>query len=215
MTEAPSERTRVKRYNQIAHYDRATIHAILDAMPICSVGYVHDGKPVVTPTMQWRDGERIFWHGSSASRMLRAVESHEVCVCVCLVDGLVLARSAYNYNLDHRSVMVFGQARQITDEAEKRHQLEHFVNRVIPGQWDRLRPVLDKELKATTLMSLDITEASAKLRSGHTEDDEADYAYPVWAGLIPISFNIGAPIADPRNLPGIEMPQDVLRFTMG
>jgi nitroimidazol reductase NimA-like FMN-containing flavoprotein (pyridoxamine 5'-phosphate oxidase superfamily) len=215
MTEAPSERTRVKRYNQIARYDRETIHAILDAMPICSVGYVHDGKPVVTPTMQWRDGERIFWHGSSASRMLRAVESHEVCVCVCLVDGLVLARSAYNYNLNHRSVMVFGQARQVTDEAEKRHQLEHFVNRVIPGQWDRLRPVLDKELKATTLMSLDITEASAKLRSGHTEDDEADYAYPVWAGLIPISFNIGAPIADPRNLPGIEMPEDVLRFTLG
>jgi nitroimidazol reductase NimA-like FMN-containing flavoprotein (pyridoxamine 5'-phosphate oxidase superfamily) len=215
MTEAPSERTRVKRYNHIAHYDRETIHAILDAMPICSVGYVHDGKPVVTPTMQWRDGERIFWHGSSASRMLRAIESHEVCVCVCLVDGLVLARSAYNYNLNHRSVMVFGQARQITDEAEKRHQLEHFVNRVIPGQWDRLRPVLDKELKATTLMSLDITEASAKLRSGHTEDDEADYAYPVWAGLIPIGFNIGAPIADPRNLPGIEMPKDVLRFTLG
>ena len=215
MTEAPSQRSRVKRYNHLAKYDSETIHAILDAMPMCSVGYVHEGKPVVTPTMQWRDGNRIFWHGSSASRMLRAVASQEVCVCVSMVDALVLARSAYNYNLNHRSVMVFGEARQVTDEQEKRHQLEHFVNKVIPGQWDRLRPVSEKELKATTLMSLEISEASAKVRTGHTEDDEEDYAFPVWAGLIPVSFQIGAPIADPRNLPGIEMPEDVLSFRLG
>jgi len=112
-------------------------------------------------------------------------------------------------------VMVFGEARQVTDEQEKRHQLEHFVNKVIPGQWDRLRPVSEKELKATTLMSLEISEASAKVRTGHTEDDEEDYAFPVWAGLIPVSFHIGAPIADPRNLPGIEMPEDVLSFKLG
>jgi len=215
MTEAPSERTRVKRYNHIASYDPAAIHAILDAMPMCSVGYVFDGKPVVTPTMQWRDGNRIFWHGSSASRMLRAVESQEVCVNVSITDGLVLARSAYNYNLNHRSVMIFGQAEKITDETQKRHQLERFVNKIIAGQWDRLRPVHDKELKATTLMSLEITEASAKIRTGHTEDDEEDYTFPVWAGLIPVSFQIGAPIPDPRNLPDVEMPQDVLKFTLG
>jgi uncharacterized protein len=183
MTEAPSQRTKVKRYNQLAKYDAETIHEILDAMPMCSVGYVHEGKPVVTPTMQWRDGNRIFWHGSSASRMIRAVVSHDVCVCVSIVDGLVLARSAYNYNLNHRSVMVFGVAQQ--------------------------------ELKATTLMSLDITEASAKMRAGHTEDDEADYEFPVWAGLIPVSFNIGTPIPDPRNLPDIAMPKDVLSFQLG
>jgi nitroimidazol reductase NimA-like FMN-containing flavoprotein (pyridoxamine 5'-phosphate oxidase superfamily) len=147
--------------------------------------------------------------------MLRAVASQEVCVCVSMVDALVLARSAYNYNLNHRSVMVFGEARQVTDEQEKRHQLEHFVNKVIPGQWDRLRPVSEKELKATTLMSLPITEASAKVRTGHTEDDEEDYAFPVWAGLIPVSFQIGTPIADPRNLPGIDMPEDVLSFRLG
>jgi nitroimidazol reductase NimA-like FMN-containing flavoprotein (pyridoxamine 5'-phosphate oxidase superfamily) len=215
MTEAPSQRTRVKRYNHLAKYDSETIHAILDAMPMCSVGYVFEGKPVVTPTMQWRDGNRIFWHGSSASRMLRAVASHEVCVCVSIVDALVLARSAYNYNLNHRSVMVFGEAHQITDDQEKRRQLEHFVNKVIPGQWDRLRPVSEKELKATTLMSLEITEASAKLRTGHTEDDEEDYAFPVWCGLVPVSFHIAAPIADPRNLPDVEMPQDVLSFKLG
>jgi len=205
----------VKRYNWLAKYDPETIYAILDAMPMCSVGYVHDGKPVVTPTMQWRDGNRIFWHGSSASRMLRAVKSQEVCVCVSIMDGLVLARSAYNYNLNHRSVMVFGTAVQVTDEAEKRHQLAHFVNSVIPGQWDRLRPVTEKELKATTLMSLELTEASAKVRTGHTEDDEEDYAFPVWAGLVPVDFRLGAPIPDPRNLPDVEMPADVLKFRLG
>lgn len=215
MSEAPSPRTQVKRYNWLAKYDPETIYAILDAMPMCSVGYVHDGKPVVTPTMQWRDGNRIFWHGSSASRMLRAVKSQEVCVCVSIMDGLVLARSAYNYNLNHRSVMVFGTAVQVTDEAEKRHQLAHFVNSVIPGQWDRLRPVTEKELKATTLMSLELTEASAKVRTGHTEDDEEDYAFPVWAGLVPVDFRLGAPIPDPRNLPDVEMPADVLKFSLG
>jgi len=215
MTEAPSPRTQVKRYNWLAKYDAETIYGILDAMPMCSVGYVHEGKPVVTPTMQWRDGNRIFWHGSSASRMLRAVDTQEVCVSVSIMDGLVLARSAYNYNVNHRSVMVFGTARKITDDAEKRHQLEHFVNKVVPGQWDRLRPVSEKELKATTLMSLELTEASAKVRTGHTEDDEEDYAFPVWCGLVPVTFGIGAPIADPRNLPGVEMPEDVLRFKLG
>ena len=213
--EAPSVRTQVKRYNWLAKYDAETIHAILDAMPMCSVGYVHEGKPVVTPTMQWREGERIFWHGSSASRMLRATESHDVCVCVSVMDGLVLARSAYNYNLNHRSVMVFGKAEKITDPDEKRRQLENFVNKVIPGQWDRLRPVSEKELKATTLMSLPLSEASAKVRTGHTEDDEEDYSFPVWAGLVPVTFNIGTPIPDPRNLPDLEMPEDVLKFSLG
>jgi nitroimidazol reductase NimA-like FMN-containing flavoprotein (pyridoxamine 5'-phosphate oxidase superfamily) len=215
MSDAPSERTRVKRYNWLAKYDAETVHGILDAMPMCTVGYVHEGKPVVTPTMQWRDGNRIFWHGSSASRMLRAVESQEVCVCVSITDALVLARSAYNYNLNHRSVMVFGTAIKITDDEEKRHQLAHFVNSVIPGQWDRLRPVLDKELKATTLMSLELNEASAKVRTGHTEDDEDDYSFPVWCGLVPVSFQIGAPVADPRNLEGVAMPDDVLKFKLG
>jgi len=215
MTNAPSPRTQVKRYNWLAKYDRETIYSILDAMPLCSVGYVHEGKPVVTPTMQWRDGNRIFWHGSSASRMLRAVDAQEVCVSVSIMDGLVLARSAYNYNVNHRSVMVFGIAVKVSDEAEKRVQLENFVNKVVPGQWDRLRPVSEKELKATTLMSLELTEASAKLRTGHTEDDEEDYAFPVWCGLVPVSFAVGAPVADPRNLPDVTMPDDVLKFRMG
>ena len=212
---APSERTRVKRYHWLAKYDAETIHGILDAMPVCNVAYVHEGKPIVTPSLQWRDGDTIYWHGSAASRMIRAVDEHEVCLSVSLIDGLVLARSAFNYNINHRSVMVFGTARKVTDPQEKRSQLERFVNGFIPGQWDRLRPVHERELKATTVMALSLTEASAKVRVGQPEDDEDDYAFPAWAGIIPINLTIGAPVADPRNLPDVAMPDDVLKFKIG
>lgn len=211
----PSARTRVKRYHHIAHYDPDTIHAILDAMPMCNVGYVHEGQPVVTPTLQWRDGERIYWHGSSASRMIRAVARQQVCVTVSIFDGLVLARSAFNYNINHRSVMIFGEAQMVSDPEEKRHQLQRFVDGLLPGQWDRLRPVTDQELKATTVMSLPITEASAKVRTGQPEDDAEDYAFPVWAGVVPVRLVADAPVADPRNLPGVEMPPAVGAFKIG
>ncbi len=215
MSSPPSARTRVRRYHHIAHYDAATIHAILDAMPMCSVGYVHEGQPVVTPTLQWREGDRIYWHGSSASRMIRAVKSQPVCVTVSIFDGLVLARSAYNYNINHRSVMIFGVAEMVEDPQEKRRQLQRFVDGFIPGQWDRLRPVTEQELKATTLMSLPITEASAKVRTGPPEDEAEDYAFPVWAGLVPVRMAIDAPVPDPRNLPGVEMPPEVRTFKIG
>jgi nitroimidazol reductase NimA-like FMN-containing flavoprotein (pyridoxamine 5'-phosphate oxidase superfamily) len=215
MSEAPSERTRVKRYHWLAKYDTETVHAILDAMPVCYVAYVHEGRPIVTPSLQWRDGDRIYWHGSAASRMINTTAGAEVCIAVSLLDGLVLARSAFNYNINHRSVMIFGKAEQVTDPEEKRRQLTRFVDGFIPGQWDRLRPVKDKELKATTVLSLSLTEASAKIRTGQPEDDEDDYAFPAWAGIVPISLNIGAPIADPRNLPDVEMPADVLKFKVG
>ncbi|WP_238119155.1 MULTISPECIES: pyridoxamine 5'-phosphate oxidase family protein [unclassified Xanthobacter] len=215
MSSPPSARTRVRRYHHIAHYDAATIHAILDAMPMCNVGYVHEGQPVVTPTLQWREGDRIYWHGSSASRMIRAVKSQPVCVTVTIFDGLVLARSAYNYNINHRSVMIFGVAEMVEDPQEKRRQLQRFVDGFIPGQWDRLRPVTEQELKATTLMSLPITEASAKVRTGPPEDEAADYAFPVWAGVVPVRMAIDAPVPDPRNLPGVEMPPEVRAFKIG
>jgi uncharacterized protein len=214
MSTPPSERARVKRYNQIADYDRQTIHAILDAMPLCHVGYVFKGSPYVTPTMQWRDGDQIFWHGSSASRMLESAETQEVCLTVSLYDGLVMARSAYNYNINHRSVMIFGTPRKLEDPAEKEAQLRNFVNKTIPGQWERLRPMLPKELKATTVLTMPITEASAKLRSGHT-DDEDDADFPVWTGVIPVRYEIGTPEANPGNLPGVEMPADALKFKIG
>lgn len=214
MDEPPSERTRVKRYNWLAKYDEETVHSILDAMPLCHVAYVHEGMPVVTPTLQWREGERVFWHGSSASRMIRATQTSSVCLCVSIFDGLVLARSAYNYNVNHRSVMIFGEARKVADEEKPRH-LKYFVNGVIPGQWDRLRPVTEKELKATTLMSMPISEASAKVRVGPPEDDDEDYSFPVWAGVIPVAFGIGEPIPDPRNLKDVEMPAEVRKFRIG
>lgn len=213
MAAPPSERARVKRYNQIADYDAATIHAILDAMPLCHVGYVFNGAPYVTPTLQWRDGDRIFWHGSSASRMLESAECQEVCVTVSLYDGLVMARSAYNYNINHRSVMIFGRPEKLLD-AEKEAQLRHMVNRTIPGQWDRLRPVKPQELKATTVLTMKITEASAKLRSGQPDDDE-DAEFPVWTGVIPVRYEIGAPQANPKNLPDVEMPAEIALFKIG
>jgi uncharacterized protein len=213
MSTPPSERARVKRYNHIASYDRDTIHAILDAMPLCHVGYVFKGSPYVTPTLQWRDGDRIFWHGSSASRMLESAEIQDVCVTVSLYDGLVMARSAYNYNINHRSVMIFGRPEKLP-EAEKEAQLRNFVNKTIPGQWERLRPVLPKELKATTVLTMSITEASAKLRAGHTDDDE-DADFPVWTGIIPVRYAIGAPVANPNNLPDVEMPPEALQFKIG
>ncbi|MFG1480773.1 pyridoxamine 5'-phosphate oxidase family protein [Xanthobacter sp. V4C-4] len=215
MSTAPSERTRVKRYHQLAQYAPEAIHAILDAMPVCHVAYVHEGQPVVTPTLQWRDGDRIYWHGSAASRMIRAVAGQQVCVTVSLFDGLVLARSAYNYNINHRSVMIFGAAELVSDPDEKRAQLQRLVDGFVPGQWDRLRPVTDQELKATTVLSLPITEASAKIRTGQPEDDAADYAFPVWAGVVPVRLVVDPPEADPRNLPGVEMPADVLSFKIG
>jgi uncharacterized protein len=213
MSSPPSERARVKRYNHIAAYDRETIYAILDAMPLCHVGYVFKGSPYVTPTLQWRDGDRIFWHGSSASRMLESAEIQDVCVTVSLYDGLVMARSAYNYNINHRSVMIFGKPQKLPDE-QKEAQLRNFVNKTIPGQWERLRPVLPKELKATTVLTMSITEASAKLRAGHTDDDD-DADFPVWTGIIPVRYEIGAPIANPKNLPGVEMPPEALQFKIG
>ncbi|MDE1896531.1 MAG: pyridoxamine 5'-phosphate oxidase family protein [Rhodospirillales bacterium] len=213
MSTPPSERARVKRYHQIAEYDAATIHAILDAMPLCHVGYVFNGSPYVTPTLQWRDGDRIFWHGSSASRMLENAECQEVCVTISLYDGLVMARSAYNYNINHRSVMIFGKPEKLVD-AEKETQLRHMVNRTIPGQWERLRPVKPQELKATTVLTMKITEASAKLRSGQPDDDE-DADFPVWTGVIPVRYEIGKPEANPKNLPGVEMPAETAFFKIG
>ena len=213
MSAPPSERARVKRYNEIADYNTATIHAILDAMPLCHVGYVFKGAPYVTPTLQWRDGNRIFWHGSSASRMLETAECQEVCVTVSLYDGLVMARSAYNYNINHRSVMIFGKPEKLED-AEKEAQLRNMVNRTIPGQWGRLRPVKPQELKATTVLTMPITEASAKLRAGQPDDDE-DADFPVWTGVIPVRYEIGAPEANPKNLPGVEMPAETALFKIG
>ena len=213
--DAPSARTRVNRYRWLAHYDKKTIHAILDAMPVAHVGYVHDGLPIVTPTLQWREGDRVYWHGAAHGRMMKTTESAEVCLSVSILDGLVLARAAYNFNINHRSVMVFGRPEAVTEPAEKMRLLKRFVDGYVPGQWEQLRPVTEQELGATAILSLPLTEASAKLRAGPPEDNEDDYALPVWAGVLPIHFAVGKPEPDPRNLPEVEIPASLAAFAIG
>lgn len=215
MAAAPSERTRVKRLNKRAMYDAETVHGILDAMPVCSVGYVFKGAPFVTTTLQWREGDHIFWHGSAASRMLEACENAEVCVSVSIIDGFVMARSAFNHSCNYRSVMVFGTARKIADPAEKELRLRNFTEQLWPGRWDMLRPVTAKEIKATTVLTLALDESSAKVRSGPPGDDEEDYALPIWAGVIPVKTQILPPTDDPRLMPDLAPPPHIAGFKFG
>jgi uncharacterized protein len=211
----PSERTRAKRLYQRARYDEATVHAILDAQPNCTVAYVIDGAPYATPTLQWREGDTIYWHGSSASRMLKKSAGHQVCVSVMLLDGMVMARSAFNHSCNYRSVMAFGTAHIVSDPAEKRAKLDRFVETLFPGRTALLRPMQDKEIKATTILGMKLDEVSAKVRNGPPEDEDADYALPIWAGVIPMAMQAGAVIPDPRLLDGVEMPKGIAAFSIG
>ena len=196
---ATTERTRVRRHPERAHYDRDTVHAILDAALMCHVGYVIDHLPYVTPTLFWRDGERLYWHGSSASRMLRAQrDGIPVCLTVSHIDGLVLGRCAFRHSLNYRAVMVFGTARAIEDEAAKEAHFNGFIERLYPGRSRVMRPISPQELKATMLLSMAIEEVSAKIRDDGPVDLETDYLADCWAGVIPIAQRLGAPIDDRR-----------------
>jgi nitroimidazol reductase NimA-like FMN-containing flavoprotein (pyridoxamine 5'-phosphate oxidase superfamily) len=211
----PTERTRLRRLHQRGSHEREVIHAILDAMPLCHVGYVIEGRPVVTPTFQWREGDRVYWHGSAASRALRASEGTEVCLTVSLLDGLVLARSAFHHSANYRSVMIFGRATRVVDPELKVERLRRFVETLHPGRWETLRPIKEQELKATTVLSLPIEEASAKIRSGGPVDDEGDYALPIWAGVLPLRYARDVPQPDPRNLPGVVEPGHLRTLGIG
>lgn len=215
MTQTPTERTRVKRLAKRALYDEATVHGILDAQPLCTVGYVFNGSPYVTPTLQWREGHHIYWHGSSASRMLETCEDAEVCVNVTIFDGMVMARSAFNHSCNYRSVMAFGRAFKIKDRDEKEARLKAFTDILFPGRWDALRPVTDKELKATMMLGLELSEVSAKVRTGPPGDDEEDYVLPIWAGVLPLEIKTGTPVDDPRLIPGLKPPAHVTGFKIG
>ncbi|HEX2527425.1 MAG TPA: pyridoxamine 5'-phosphate oxidase family protein [Geminicoccus sp.] len=204
---AATERTRVRRFPKRGHYDRATIHAVIDAGLLCHVGYVIDGQPYVTPTMHWRVGEHVYWHGSSASKMLRAQKAAiPVCVTVSLLDGIVFARSGFNHSINYRCVMALGRAELVEDETEKLETLVAFSDRLAPGRWSDLRPPTKQEMKATTVMRVDLDEAVAKVRSGPPGDDEPDYALPVWAGVLPLSMAVGTPVACPRLDPATPVP---------
>lgn len=212
---AASDRVRIRRVHERGHYDAATIYAILDAMPLAHVAYVVDGQPYVTPTLQWREGDRVYWHGSAASRMLERVQRADVCVTVTLIDGLVLARSAFHHSANYRSVMILGRAVKVVDPEEKKLHLANFVNGLFPGRWSLLRTMTVQEAKATTVLSLPIDEASAKIRTGGPKDDDEDYTLPIWAGVVPLNIAVGEPQSDARNLPGIEPPAHAYRLRIG
>ena len=209
----PTPRSQVRRIPERGHYDFETITSILDAGFLCHVGYVIEGQPYVTPTAYWRKGEHVFWHGSSASRMLRTLETGvDVCLTVAHMDGLVLARSAFHHSINYRSVMLFGTAHKLAEESAKAEALEAFVERLFPGRWTELRPVTSQELKATTVLRMAIEEGSAKVRTGPPKDDEEDYTWPVWAGVLPIQATLGAPIPDARLPQTVREPEYLTRL---
>lgn len=213
---APNARSRVRRHPERAHYDRDTVFAILDAALLCHVGYVIDGLPYVTPTLFWRDGERLYWHGSSASRMLRTQAAGiPVCVTVSHIDGLILARSAFRHSMNYRAVMAFGTAALVTDPAHKEAGFNAFIERLYPGRTGIMRDILPQEIKATSLMSMEIEAASAKIRASGPIDLEADYGAGCWAGTIPVTQRLGAPIPDPVAPPHTEPAPEIGPFTEG
>jgi nitroimidazol reductase NimA-like FMN-containing flavoprotein (pyridoxamine 5'-phosphate oxidase superfamily) len=190
-------RTELRRYPVRGLFDRAAVYRILDEGFVCHVAFAVEGQPYAIPTAYARVGDTIYLHGSAASRMLRSLSAGlNVCVTVTLVDGLVLARSAFHHSMNYRSVVVLGRARLVTAAEEKVSALRAFTNHIVPGRWDELRPVTDQELAATSVLALPIEEASAKVRTGPPKDDEADLSWPVWAGVVPLRLADGEPLPD-------------------
>jgi nitroimidazol reductase NimA-like FMN-containing flavoprotein (pyridoxamine 5'-phosphate oxidase superfamily) len=210
----PTERTGVRRLPERGEYDIATINAVLDEALFCHIGFVaDDGYPVVIPTIHARSGATLYLHGSPASRMLRTLrEGADVCITVTLVDGLVLARSVFHHSMNYRSVVVFGRPREVTDPDEKMHALEVITEHVAHGRWADARHPNETEFKGTTVLALEIDEASAKTRSGPPGDDDEDYALPIWAGVVPVTTTFGPRIDDPALTDGIDPPDYVTDY---
>ena len=208
MTFTQTERTKLKRLPKRGHFDRETVYGILDEGFICHVGFAPEGKPVVIPTGYARVDDKLYIHGSQASRMLRTLSGGvDACVTVTIVDGLVLARSAFHHSMNYRSVVVFGRATLVEDRVEKNAALLALSEHFIRGRWDDVREPTEEELIQTTVLSLPLTEVSAKIRMGPPLDDEEDYAMNVWAGVIPLRLEAGDPIKDPRLPEGIDVPE--------
>src|SRR5215470_14728036 len=198
-TFAPTERTQVKRLPKRGAYDRETVYKILDEAFVCHVGFVADGQPYVIPTNYGRSGDTLYLHGSAASRMLKTLSGRvPLCVTVTHVDGLVLARSAFHHSVNYRSAVILGTARLVDAPAEKLVALRVFTEHVMKGRWEDVRQPTEQELKATSVLALPLEEVSAKVRTGGPVDDEADYALPVWAGVLPLETVAKEPIADPQ-----------------
>jgi nitroimidazol reductase NimA-like FMN-containing flavoprotein (pyridoxamine 5'-phosphate oxidase superfamily) len=211
----PSARTQVRRLPDRGAYDRETIHAILDEGLVCHVGFVSEGQPFVIPMNYGRDGDRLFLHGSAASRLLRGLEAGwAVCLTVTLLDGLVLARSAFHHSMNFRSVVLFGRATPVSGPAEKVAALRVISEHVIPGRWDEVRPPSDRELAMTMVLEVPIDEASAKIRTGPPKDDPEDLSLPVWAGVLPLETIPSEPLRDGDGGPA-EVPLHVLAWPRG
>ena len=213
MSLPPTKRTEVRRLPERGSYDRKLINSILDEALICHVGFVHDGAPVVIPSIHARVGDTLYLHGSPASRMLRSMRSgEEISVNVTLLDGLVIARAAFHNSMNYRSVVVFGAPRIVTDDTEKLTALEAITDHVVPGRWAGSRQMTEKEMKGTLVVALPLAEASAKTRAGGPGDDEADYDLPIWAGVVPLAMIPGEPIGDPLLRVDVPIPPDVADY---
>ena len=199
------KQNRVRQLRDKGRYDRETVHAIVDAGLVAHVAFIEDDRPVVVPMIYGRDDQTIYLHGARKARVIRMLEStSEACVNVTLVDGIVLARSAFNSSMNYRSVTVFGKPSLLEDREDKLHALKVISDHLMPGRWDELRDSLEKEIKMTGVIALPIDRASAKVSTGMPDDEDEDYAIPVWAGVIPVTTTLGNAIDDERLLEGVE-----------
>src|ERR1700737_1593757 len=211
-----TNRTELRRIPRRGSRDRDAINAILDAGFLAHVGFCVDSQPFVIPTLYGRDGERLYLHGSAASRMLRELETGiPTCVTVTLVDGLVLSRSAFDHSMNYRSVVAFGTARKIVDPEQKIESLRLISEHLIAGRWQEVRGPSEKELKATTVLEFSIEEASSKVRTGPPLDEESDYGLPVWAGVLPLEIKSRPPKPDDKLIKGVSLPDYVRRYAPG
>jgi nitroimidazol reductase NimA-like FMN-containing flavoprotein (pyridoxamine 5'-phosphate oxidase superfamily) len=213
MTFPQTDRTKLKRLPKRGHFDREIVYAILDEGFICHVGFVVDGQPFVVPTGYARVDDKLYIHGSQASRMLRSLAGGlDACVTVTIVDGLVLARSAFHHSMNYRSVLVFGRATRVDEPKEKYAALVALSEHILRGRWADVREPNEQEMKLTTVLCLPLEEASAKIRTGPPLDDEEDYALPIWAGVVPLKLVAGEPINDPRLSSEIPVPDYAMRY---
>ena len=211
-----SQRNKVKRRPLRGRYDKATVYDILDSALVCHISYVIDGQPYCTPTSFWREGDHLYWHGSSASRMIRAQgKGVPVCLTVTHVDAIVLARCGFNHSINYRSVMAYGTAHIIDDPSEKLIAMDSFLDRYFPGRSKLVRPATKQETKATTFIGMEIEQASGKIRDVHVHDEEEDYAIPAWTALIPVTTVIGEIEECPRQMPGITKPEGMAGYVPG
>jgi len=209
----PTERTNVKRVPKRGIYDLDQIKTILDAHFLCHIGFVHEGSPVVIPTLYGRKGDQLYIHGATTSRMLKTLQEEvEISVSVTLLDGIVLARSAFHHSMNYRSVVLFGKAKLVEGDQEKLDALEVISNQVITGRWEEVRLPNKKELKATTMLSIPIREASAKVRTGPPVDEKEDYDLDVWAGIVPLQIGAKEPVQDPQLKAGILLSKSIKNY---